>query len=230
MRRVSVHIAWAATGAQTAEEALRDRALLQSSERERASRFLVDADRDTYVLAHALLRRALSRHEPVLPDAWRFTGEEGERPEIAAPLVRPPLRFSLSHARGFGACAIARDVDIGFDVEPVAREAPFEVAERFAPSERADLASLAPDARRDRFFAYWTLKEAYIKARGLGLALPLDGFAFSFDSPAPRVSFGAGCADDERAWRFATWIVEGVYRVAVAVRTGADLAIDVSPA
>jgi 4'-phosphopantetheinyl transferase len=225
MDRVRVHVYDARANAWTPDAIARDYALLEPGERERANRVHFETDRRMYVAAHALLRRALSRHAAVEPAAWRFSGGEGERPEIAAPAHATRLRFSLSHTRSVVACAIVPELDVGFDVEDRAREAPLEVAERFAPSERAALAGLGNGPREDLFFAYWTLKEAYIKARGLGLAIALDQFAFDVSSPKIAISFGSGCPDDPAAWRFESWVMGDTCRAALAVKTGRELAI-----
>ena len=98
-----------------------------------------------------------------LPSAWRFEPEQHGRPRIVAPSTS--LYFSLSHTRGLAACAIGVDLELGLDVEDTTRGAPVEVANRwFAPEELAELNALAPAEQSDRFFVYWTLKEAYIKA------------------------------------------------------------------
>jgi len=223
--RVKVHVYCAKANAWTPDATLRDLALLQPDERERASRFRFDADRRMYVGAHGLLRRALSQHAPVRPADWRFSGKEGERPEIAEPDRSPRLRFSLSHTRSVAACAIVPELDVGFDVEDLTREAPMEVAERFAPSERAALAALGPGPREELFFAYWTLKEAYMKARGLGLAIALDQIVFDVSRATIEIAFGEGCPDDEKAWRFESWPVSDTCRAALAVKTGQELEI-----
>ena len=102
------------------------------------------------------------------------------RPEILdRPAGVPDLRFNLSHTDGLIACAVTIGREVGVDVEHVGRRLTHDIAGRFfAPREVADLKSL-PVAEQPRvFFDYWTLKEAYIKARGFGLALPLGDFAF----------------------------------------------------
>jgi 4'-phosphopantetheinyl transferase len=76
---------------------------------------------------------------------------------------------------------------------------------------------------------YWTLKEAYVKARGLGLSLHLHEFAFELSQPKIRVVFGPGCPDDERGWRFESWLVEGARHAALAVLTEDDLKVDLRP-
>lgn len=88
------------------------------------------------------------------------------------------VRFNLSHTRGLVGCALTLDSAVGFDVEHSGgRGASLELAQRFfAPPEIAALEGLEAEALRSRFYETWTLKEAYLKARGLGLSLPLDGF------------------------------------------------------
>jgi len=223
----TVYMYYARASSWTPEAIAEGQTLLDPEERARADRFHFEPDRSMYIGAHALLRRALSRHAPVDPAAWRFAAGAYGRPEIAAPATR--LRFSLSHTRGLAACAIAVDLDFGLDVEDTTRGAPLEVADRwFAPPELADLTALSPSAREDRFFVYWTLKEAYMKARGLGLALPLDGFWFAVSESKITVSFGAGCPDDPAGWRFQSWLIEPGHRAALATRSAAIVRVEVS--
>jgi 4'-phosphopantetheinyl transferase len=93
---------------------------------------------------------------------------------------------------------------VSSDVESLGRPAPIEVAERFfAPAEVRALHSLPSDERTQRFFDYWTLKESYIKARGLGLAIPLDRFGFALEpSRRPRLEVDGRVADSGDAWLF----------------------------
>ncbi|WP_428268384.1 4'-phosphopantetheinyl transferase family protein [Haliangium sp.] len=158
-------------------------ALLSEDEQARMNRFRFERDRHLYLVAHALVRRVLSRYVDVAPDRWRFVTNQYGRPDIAPGLSPTPLRFNLSHTRGLVAVAVTLGRDLGVDVEHMfPRSFSLDVAEHFfAPREVAALMALPEHARRDRFFAYWTLKESYIKARGMGLALPLDGFAFHLD-------------------------------------------------
>lgn len=97
-----------------------------------------------------------------------------------APTHSSPLRFNLSHTEGLVVLAVA-ETDVGVDVEWLDRPGrTVELADRyFAPAETAALRALPVDQQRDRFFDLWTLKESYIKARGLGLAIPLASFTFS---------------------------------------------------
>ena len=103
------------------------------------------------------------------------------------------------------ALAISRGCEIGVDVEHVAGHCPtLDIAEHhFSPGEAAALALLPADMRQERFFAYWTLKESYIKARGMGLSLPLDRFGFEFPGEETlRIQFAPDLADCPERWIF----------------------------
>src|SRR5690606_22118977 len=122
------------------------------------------------------------------------------RPEVAA---EHALAFNVSHTHGLIALGVSRQGVLGVDVESLLRPARPELAENlFAPAEHEDLQRLPPEQRGLRFYEYWTLKEAYIKARGMGLSLPLDKFAFGFPG-AGRMSLkiDAALADDPDKWR-----------------------------
>jgi 4'-phosphopantetheinyl transferase len=195
--------------------------LLDDDERARAARFVFPRHRDAFTIAHALVRCALSRYAAVPPAAWRFVANEHGRPRVHPSLAGAldGLDFNLSHADGIAVVLIGRGA-LGVDVEPLARRAPLEVADRyFAPAEVRALAALPPAERPRRFLEYWTLKESYIKARGLGLALPLDAFAFDLDGgPRPRISFVPPIDDDGARWWFTHLRPTGRDLMAVALR------------
>ncbi len=203
------------------------RAGLPEDEQVRARRYLRDEDRDRFVVARALVRQQLSRFGPLAPSDWRFVTNGHGRPEIAnPPTAAPRLRFNLSHTRGLVACAVTGDREVGVDVEYIDRRLTHDVATRFfAAREVADLHALDTDAQALVFFDYWTLKEAYIKARGLGLALPLGQFAFRLAPPGPPVvAFDEALGDEPASWQFFQSRPSPRHRLALAVRrTGADL-------
>ena len=197
---------WLADPADAGDAAL---ALLDVEERARMGRFVFEKDRRLYLAAHALVRRALSRRAAVDPAAWRFVAEAGGRPVIAGPAPVPPLRFNLSHCKGLVACAVAEGRDVGVDVEALG-ELPRDLIDRIcAPAEAAALRALPPEAQPERFFTLWTLKEAYVKARGQGLALPVEEACFELAAPGtpgaeapPRFRPGPVLDDDPAAWMF----------------------------
>jgi 4'-phosphopantetheinyl transferase len=172
---------------QTASLALADvermTGILSLDERRRQDRFFFDRDRRDYAAAHAMLREALSSCDHKAPEDWRF-----EPDALGKPRIRPqdpaavPLAFNLSHTQGLVACAVARGTEVGVDVERIDRGLSAEaVAHYFAASEICFLEACAPIDYATRFIELWTLKEAYIKAIGAGLHVPLDSFAFGFE-------------------------------------------------
>jgi len=175
--------------------------LLDTAEHEKAGRFAFERDRRHYIAAHALLRVMLSSFVPIPPRRWRFkTGPFG-RPEIEPTFTTVPLRFNLSHTRGLVACCVTLRRDVGLDVEAVDRPVPDinEIAMYFTQMEQVLLRSSVPARRHQLFFELWTLKEAYVKAIGKGLTLPLDSFGFELD---PLGIDFPDRHDDGRRWFF----------------------------
>jgi 4'-phosphopantetheinyl transferase len=187
------------TDADDADEE-RSLALLDEVECARYSRFRFARHRRSFALSHGLVRCALSRHLDGPPRSWRFEIGEYGRPF----LLGSALAFSLSHTDGLAAVAIS-EANVGVDVERiVTRGNTLDLArEYFAASEAQDVESRDGADKADRFFAYWTLKESYIKARSMGLALPLDGFWFQDIDYAPRIEFAPELlADEPGRWSF----------------------------
>jgi 4'-phosphopantetheinyl transferase len=203
------------------------RSLLSSDEIRRADRYLREDSRVAFTIAHAVLRRLLSGYSDVAPQDWSFVAGEHGRPEIDTPAAHRGLRFNLSHTRGLIAFVFASGIDCGIDVEETERLAdPAKLAKRvFAASEREDFEAQAPDLRRRRFHEYWTLKEAYIKATGFGLARPLREFAFRIGGDgAVAIRFDSSIDDDTAAWQFECRRPTPAHQLAVALRVGAPAA------
>jgi 4'-phosphopantetheinyl transferase len=171
----------------------------------------------------------LSRYAHVPPAQWTFIENVHGRPEILdRPRGVPDLRFNISHTEGLIACAVTIGREVGVDVEHIGRRLTHDVAGRFfAPSEVTELTRLPDEEQQRVFFDYWTLKEAYIKARGFGLALPLADFAFTLAPPSPpRIAFEPGLDDDPATWQFAQDWPTPQHRLAIAVRRdGNDLPV-----
>ena len=188
---------------------------LHPAELERYHRFVFDRHRLEYLATRALVRRALSTYRPVAPAAWRFSTNAYGRPEIDPPCG---LTFNLANHPTLVVCAIRSGAELGVDVEPLTRgsEILAIASTVFAPGELTGLHALPESAQPDRALALWTLKEAYIKARGMGLSLPLDGFAFVFDAARPRISFAPSIIDTPERWAFRTIDLLD-HRIALAV-------------
>ena len=178
--------------------------LLDDQEKRRHAAFHFPADRHLYLVAHALLRTSLSRFSDIQPCKWRISSNKSGRPEVAAEQCpEDRIRFNLSHTKGLAACVVTANVDIGIDVERLDRRCDMEsIARRyFSRQEMQALMALPVHDRPTRFLEYWTLKEAYVKACGLGLSIPLDSFFFYRDRQMVwRIGFDRD--DDPSEWRF----------------------------
>ena len=154
------------------------RQTLSASERARAERFAFRRDRDRFIVRRGLLRAILGRYLAMDSARVEFQYGAGGKPALAPQNDGTQLRFNVSHSAGLALYAVARGREIGVDLEAIqpviARE---RIPEHFfSPWEVATLRALPVDAQPEAFFACWTRKEAYVKARGEGLALPLDRF------------------------------------------------------
>jgi 4'-phosphopantetheinyl transferase len=198
-------------------------ALLTEDERAKVSRYRFEKDRHTSLVTRALVRTVLSRYAAVSPGDWRFIANEFGRPEISEPRAERSLRFNLSHTEGLVVCLVGRDREVGVDVENRARGGDLlDVADRFfSPFEVKALRALPPEEQMDRFFLYWTLKESYIKARGMGLAISLSAFSFDLDAPGGgvRVLFDPSLGDDPGRWQFSVMSYGRRHAIAAGVES-----------
>jgi 4'-phosphopantetheinyl transferase len=161
---------WYVRTADVAEAALLERceALLLAEEREQHRRFVFERHRHEYLVTRALSRGVLAHHLGARPESLAFKRNEFGRPELDPPRA---LRFNLTNSTELVACAVTHDAGIGVDTEPLARaDQILGIADTvFTNAERAGL-----HARRG--VELWTLKEAYMKARGMGMSLPVKKF------------------------------------------------------
>ena len=176
--------------------------LLSEDERAQWQTFRFDRHRREYLTTRALVRTALSHYHPLAPEAWRFqTNPHGK------PTVDPDcgLRFNLSNSLGLVVCLVAQGAEVGVDAEPIEHaEKVAELApEVFSPLELAQLEALRGPEKLDRALSLWTLKEAYVKARGVGLSLPLNKFSFLFGGvEGIRLELDPCLSTEPARWRF----------------------------
>ena len=198
--------------------------LLSPPERERHDAFRSESARLQHLAARGLVRTTLSRYRDVAPDQWRFETNRYGRPSIDGSLQISGLHFNLSHTHGMAVCAIASVEEIGVDVESRDRDAGLDelAATMLSRQERERFDTTQGQARGDFFFTLWTLKEAYVKARGMGLALPMNGILVDLESSAPAVHFSDEIADDPARWTFRSLPLEAGYIVGVAAALPAD--------
>lgn len=186
----------------------------------RADRFRFESDRRRFATARASLRLILSRYLNKKPKRIRLDAGVYGKPFLADEKSSLGLRFNMSHSNRLALIAIARDREVGVDLEFMRPDfATKDVAEHFfSKSETEVLASFPFELRTEAFFNCWTRKEAYIKARGEGLSCPLAAFDVSLapDSPATLLNTRID-GDDASRWSLCELYPELGYAGALAV-------------
>jgi 4'-phosphopantetheinyl transferase len=158
---------------------------LSEEESLRAQRFVFPRDRDRYVRAHATMRTRLAGYSGLPPAGIPFVNNAYGKPQIDAREKPQSLRFNLSHSAGIAVLAIAREYELGLDIE-ILRPIGADIAEHhFSPRELSRLLALSRDEELLGFYRCWTSKEALLKGEGCGLNLPLDSFDVEVDPQRP---------------------------------------------
>lgn len=173
----AVHV-WSVPLIGAAPELLTLRGLLSEEELARADRFRFATDRDAFTIARATLRLMIARYTGDDPRQIRFNYAPHGKPSI---ITKQKLSFNLSHSGGLALYAFADDRELGVDIEQFRVMSDLEQVARhfFSKGEVEDLFSLPEEERPAAFFRCWTRKEAFVKALGDGLSLPLDSFRVS---------------------------------------------------
>jgi 4'-phosphopantetheinyl transferase len=191
---------------------------LSADERDKMQRFRFAKDRRRYLIGRGLLRSLLGRYLDLAPQDLRFETAAAGKPHLTSSQRR--LQFNVAHSGEYVLIAVADGRAVGIDVEEVRDD--FDVgqlaAHFFSPSEQRDLETLTGRAKLEAFFECWTRKEAYVKARGEGLSLPLDQFDVSL-RPGEPVRLIATRPDPTEATR---WHLSGLevgdgYKAALVV-------------
>jgi len=175
-----VHL-WSVDLAAVAEAEPRWKQILSEDEQARASRFHFSKDRQDFTATRALLRMILAGYVHSDPTELVFGYSHKEKPSLSSPRSDSQVEFNVSHSGAIALLAFARGRLLGVDVEQLRENFDHETIARrfFSEQEQRQLAMLAPPERYDAFFRCWTRKEAYIKAQGSGLSLPLHQFDVS---------------------------------------------------
>lgn len=187
----------------TPDQAARNVLTLPADERERFRKYRHALAANQFLVGRLLIRGWLEAVSGTAAAEWQLVEGARGRPAIAHP--PSPWSFNLAHSGGMVACVLSRLPDVGVDLEhldrrPMARD----LYRRFcSPSEIADIERQPEDARANRFLTYWTLKEAYLKARGLGIAVHLADVEFAIDGPRPSIAFRGSLEGTDPGWAFA---------------------------
>ncbi|VAW82042.1 hypothetical protein MNBD_GAMMA13-918 [hydrothermal vent metagenome] len=192
---------------------------LSASELAQYRRFHFPADAHRYLVAHAMVRHVLSRYAPVEPAEWLFSTTTRGKPKIANPGLTS-LQFNLTHTHSLVACVISFDQECGIDAEHLhARNNPTGVAKRmFSPMEYAALMKLEDNEQLQYFYRHWTLREAYVKARGIGLSFPTNKIQLTVHSNTDiELCFDASIKDQGENWMLRLWQIGAEHILAMAV-------------
>ena len=202
----------------TNDETVRFRALLDDSELRRADAFHFEHDRGHFTVARAVLRELLGAYLGTEPVDVTFSYSGHGKPHLADTSLE--IRFNVSHSHGMALIAITRRAELGVDIEMI-RPGPADesIAEHyFSRSESTRLRALPESLRDQAFFNCWTRKEAYIKARGDGLSLPLDHFEVTLaPGEAARLRHIVEETSDGRPWRIHSWQPAANFAAALVV-------------
>jgi 4'-phosphopantetheinyl transferase len=214
----TVHV-WSASLDPPAEQVRSLESLLSTAERERAARLRIDRDRRQFTVRRGLLRSILGRYLDRPGNELVFQYTELGKPSLDPRTWDGSVRFNLSYSFGLALYAVARDVELGVDVERLRTTVPYAaMATRyFAAAECAELERL-PVADRERgFFNCWTRKEAYVKALGTGLVTALDSFTVNLTPGVP-----AELRHGEPGWTLTDLDAPPGYAAAIAVAGAYD--------
>ncbi len=193
---------------------------LAPDERARAHRFVHEKDRDRFIVSRGVLREILGRYLGRDPRLLRFDYNPFGKPMLSADGGLPALSFNVSHADEIALCAVTRGRETGVDIERIRPDVGVEdVAARcLSKYEIGTLRGLPASCRLEAFFACWTRKEAYLKAKGGGLSLPLDGFDVSLAPEHPAALLGVhGDAAEANRWSLRALFPGQGYVAALAV-------------
>jgi 4'-phosphopantetheinyl transferase len=229
LARNAVHV-WRASLDQSPSQVAFLQNSLDDDERSRADRFYFSRDRERFIVARGVLRALLGRYLGKAPQSLSFSYSTHGKPALASESGADAIRFNLSHSHGTALYAVTRGREIGVDLEFIRSDLEAEqIAERFfSHSEIVTLRALPLSLRKYAFFLCWTRKEAYIKARGEGLSMPLDQFdvslipgeptallstqrdtdetlRWSLRNLTPAFGYAAALAAEGRDWTLSCW-------------------------
>jgi len=197
---------------------LRWQAVLSPDEVARSQRFHFARDRERFVAARAWLRKILAAYLAAEASELRFSYSKKEKPSLDA---ASDVNFNVSHSGGVALLGFTRGREIGIDVEELRANSDLEAIARrfFSPQEQKEFFDLPGEQRVEAFFRCWTLKEAYIKATGDGLSLPLSQFDVSLNANEANALLATRPDPSEAGrWRITEVAAGSGYRAAVCVR------------
>lgn len=206
--------------------------LLSPEEYRRYEKFVFARDKALFTQAHALKRLTLASYTGTGPKELSFDQNAQGKPFLRPRRGSAAPGFNLSHTHGMVVLAVAYESDIGVDVENVQRTGRWDdlVQTVFTVEEQAGIWACPPDERPRKFYELWTFKEAYVKARGLGLSLPLQEFTIrSHAGGYAVVSTVQDTRNGATDWQLESFSIEP-FHIAIAIRASQKWKIQWHPA
>lgn len=177
---------------------------LSAKEQLRYKRYQFASSKQEYLAGQMLIRTVLSEYTDTAVADWKFDQQENGKPFIAVPELSDPIHFNLSHSEGRLVLAVSRHALTGVDIESIKPKRRIEqiAARHFSAAELEQLSSLDGEERTLRFYELWTLKEAFIKAKGTGLKHSLHSFGFELGEGELDFWIDQVSEQDHRNWQF----------------------------
>ncbi len=207
--------------------------VLSRQEIEQYNRFNYETDRHSYLVSHALLRHVLSKYAEVSPSEWQFSCNSHGKPGLLQSgselqVGLPSIDFNLTHTKGLCACVATLGRSCGIDAEHIYRKNRLNaVAHRmFAEEELRVLA----EGSQYQFYDFWTLREAYVKALGTGLAGSSKDYYFTVGMPdqAASINFRNKPSTGSDSWQFKLFQPTPEHRLAVAIESSEPMSVQIS--
>ncbi len=181
-------------------------------------RFRFEADKHLYLVSHALVRHMLSCYLGTDPADVKFNRSESGKPTIHVAQNPLNIHFNLTHTRGLAACVVSLDRACGVDAEQIRQRNQDGIAKRiFSDQEYRQLQMLTGQEYLEYFYTRWTLREAYVKARGLGMSFPTKKICFENKENQVSVKFEAKLKQNPDHWQFALLKPTNEHCLAVAI-------------
>lgn len=203
--------------------------LLSNDELARATRLRFGHLQTGFITAHGALRILLGRYLGIAPATLAFRSGENGKPSL---VDHTRLRFNISHSRRLVVFAFASDCEVGIDAEEIRPVSDLSsiATNSFSPSEASDLLSLPKEQRQAAFFVCWTRKEAFLKAIGEGLNVPLDSFQVTLQPGTPaRLLHVPNAYGHPSEWHLHDLPIASGYASALAYQSGARKIVLFSP-
>jgi Phosphopantetheinyl transferase len=194
-------------------------ATLSSDERLCAERFYFPQDTSHYIFSHGILRYVLGKYLFLSPEDIHFHYNRHAKPYLSAAIDRQVLSFNMSHSGQWVLIAVAQGREVGIDVEKIRiRDHLHQIAEYFfSPQEYTALTAMPAEQRVEAFFTYWTRREAYLKALGVGISGVLDSVDLPVSDGKPVFLVAGEASAREDCWRYVGFRPAPEYMAAVVV-------------